>query len=113
MRLTKSESMISDIPIDIEEKNYNLSYLPPMIDLILPPNSLYILSGIVRYAYTHEILGKESIHIENNQLIQPYDTNTNSISLNTISSNSIELDRRISIIFRDIHPNDKTTPLYF
>ena len=51
------------------------------IDLYLPPNSLYILSGPTRFEYTHEILKDEESFFR---------------------GKVVPRDRRISLIFRDI-----------
>jgi len=55
------------------------------VDLFLPPLSLYVLSGLSRYKYTHELLNSgQMFHVQrNNELIQ------------------VDRQDRISIIFRD------------
>ena len=57
------------------------------VDLYLPPLSLYVLSGVGRYKYTHELLPTGS-----------------TFTINTKEEQSIEVhrERRISIIFRDV-----------
>jgi hypothetical protein len=32
-----------------------------VIECVIPPRSMYIISGPLRYQYTHEILGKEDV----------------------------------------------------
>ena len=49
------------------------------VDLWLPPRSLYLLSGMARYSYTHELLPSHA----------------------TFKGHTVNRDRRISIIFRD------------
>ncbi|GAX20174.1 alkylated DNA repair protein alkB homolog 7 [Fistulifera solaris] len=49
------------------------------VDLYLPSRSLYVLSGVSRYSYTHELLPGRSL----------------------FKGNAVDRDRRISIIFRD------------
>jgi len=54
------------------------------VDLYLPPLSLYVLSGVSRYRYSHELLPSGSVfHAPNDEQIQ------------------VMRDRRFSIIFRD------------
>lgn len=59
---------------------------PPqdIIELLLPPGSLYILTGPLRFDYTHEILGNES-----------------SGNSSSGSSSFPACERRISIVLRD------------
>ena len=60
------------------------------VDLYLPPRSLYVLSGVSRYEYTHELLDDGSMF----ELAQGGDDdNENAIR--------VARDRRISVIFRD------------
>ena len=54
------------------------------VDLLLPPLSLYVLTGVSRYEYAHELLPDAS-HFE---------------AING-STTIVRRDRRISIIFRD------------
>jgi alkylated DNA repair protein alkB family protein 7 len=56
------------------------------IELLLPPRSLYILHGPMRYEYTHSILG-------------PDDKPRGCLAMP-------KCERRLSIMFRDVHPND-------
>ena len=60
------------------------------VDLLLPPLSLYVLTGPSRYEYTHELLsGKNPFQYRDGSLIQ------------------VTRDRRVSIIFRDaIHEKE-------
>jgi hypothetical protein len=55
------------------------------VDLLLPPRSLYVLSGDSRYYYTHELLPAGSSFGANNIVTR---------------------GRRLSIIFRDAKEND-------
>ena len=59
------------------------------VDLYLPPCSLYILSGVSRYFYTHEILPSGATFQLQNQ------------SKEEDSSIKVEREDRISVIFRD------------
>lgn len=59
------------------------------VDLYLPPCSLYILSGVSRYYYTHEILPSGATFQLQNQ------------SKEEDSSIKVEREDRISVIFRD------------
>ena len=62
------------------------------VDLYLPPLSLYVLSGVSRYNYTHELLSSgEVFHLGQNETIQ------------------VDRQDRISIIFRDAPHN---TPIH-
>jgi alkylated DNA repair protein alkB homolog 7 len=58
------------------------------IDLLLPTRSLYVLSGVSRYSYTHELLSSGSVFL---------------------GTTPVHRDRRFSIIFRDAkdHTNAK------
>ena len=61
-----------------------LSHGDYFVDLLLPPHSLYVLTGPSRYEYTHELLPSLSYFQKNDgSLLQ------------------IERERRVSIIFRD------------
>ena len=61
------------------------------VDLYLPPRSLYVLSGVSRYEYTHEILDDGSV-------FEMQDGDSAGADENTIR---VTRDRRISVIFRD------------
>ena len=68
-----------------DEKGENMASHTPMesneyVDLLLPRRSLYVLSGMSRYGYSHELLPSGS-------LFQNITT--------------IHRDRRLSVIFRD------------
>eukprot|EP01041_Mallomonas_annulata_P010894 gene10894-22744_t len=70
-------------------------YYPQTVDLLLRPRSLYVLTGALRYRYTHEVLGKQSVSGE--------------AATSTITNNW-ELPpphRRLSVIIRDQHPSDE------
>lgn len=54
------------------------------VDLYLPPLSLYVLSGISRYRYSHELLPSGSV-----------------FEYPDGSTVTVERDRRLSVIFRD------------
>ena len=54
------------------------------IDLYLPPLSLYVLSGVSRYHYSHELLPSGAVFQQPNG-----------------STVTVERDRRLSVIFRD------------
>ena len=54
------------------------------VDLYLPPLSLYVLSGVSRYRYSHELLPSGSI-----------------LALQNGSPLTAERDHRLSVIFRD------------
>lgn len=54
------------------------------VDLYLPPWSLYVLSGVSRYEYTHELLPSGSFY----------------------QGNSVERGQRLSVIFRDAKVQD-------
>lgn len=58
------------------------------VDLYLPPRSLYVLSGVSRYEYTHELLPDGSA----------FEMLSSGGATNTIA---VPRDRRISVIFRD------------
>lgn len=62
------------------------------VDLYLPPRSLYVLSGVSRYEYTHELLDDGSVFE-----LQSGD------AAGAVDENGIPVarDRRISVIFRD------------
>lgn len=66
------------------------------VDLYLPKNSLYVLSGLSRYEYTHELLPNRGEFT----LVQDGECDVNVIS--------VERGRRLSIIFRDKHPDSYT-----
>jgi alkylated DNA repair protein alkB family protein 7 len=60
------------------------------VDLYLPPRSLYVLSGVYRYSYTHEILPSGSSF--------QFGSSSSSSNGETIQ---VDRDDRLSIIFRD------------
>jgi len=62
------------------------------VDLYLPPLSLYILTGVSRYRYTHALLPSG-----------PFFANNNEEDLKRSESFNIQVDRedRISVVFRD------------
>ena len=74
-----SSGSASNIPSPPHKKDGDV------IDLLLPPGSLYILSGPLRYDYTHEILGEAGGSSSNDS---PYPV----------------CERRISIVLRDKLP---------
>lgn len=55
-----------------------------LVDLHLPPLSLYVLSGVSRYQYAHELLPTGSVFESSDG-----------------SSIEVERDQRLSVIFRD------------
>ena len=55
--------------------------LPTIIEFVVKPRSLYILSGALRYHYTHEILGSSTTDLTPDVQIQ--------------------MERRLSIMLRD------------
>lgn len=67
------------------------------VDLFLPKRSLYILSGMSRFSYTHELLPSRSTF----EFMSV--TDSEGLSLGGSSSKRINVDRtrRLSIIFRD------------
>ena len=62
------------------------------VDLYLPPRSLYVLSGVSRYEYTHELLDDGSVFE-----LQSGDA----AGADDESVIPVARDRRISVIFRD------------
>eukprot|EP00586_Coscinodiscus_wailesii_P013203 CAMPEP_0172506632 /NCGR_PEP_ID=MMETSP1066-20121228/196809_1 /TAXON_ID=671091 /ORGANISM="Coscinodiscus wailesii, Strain CCMP2513" /LENGTH=237 /DNA_ID=CAMNT_0013283741 /DNA_START=74 /DNA_END=787 /DNA_ORIENTATION=- len=75
MRLRPDATPLDDKSSDVDNGH---------VDLYLPPLSLYVLSGVSRYEYTHELLP------------------TNSIFQESMSREfNVTRGRRISIIFRD------------
>ena len=75
-------------PISLDANDY--------VDLYLPKKSLYVLSGLSRYEYTHELLPNRSEFT----LVQDGECDVDVIS--------VERGRRLSIIFRDKHPDSYT-----
>lgn len=75
---------------DHNHNNNNQHY----IDLLLPINSLYVLSGMSRYNYTHEILSA------NDSYQSPMITSSTANDMKFRNTN------RISIIFRDAKQED-------
>ena len=63
------------------------------VDLYLPPRSLYVLSGVSRYEYTHELLDDGSV----------FELQSGDGAGAVDDENVIQVarDRRISVIFRD------------
>jgi len=73
------------------------------VDLLLPPRSLYALTGVGRYGYSHELLPDASTFwLRNNN----NDNDSDSDSKNDSNGESIVVrrDQRLSIIFRDAKP---------
>jgi alkylated DNA repair protein alkB family protein 7 len=60
------------------------------VDLYLPKKSLYVLSGMSRFTYTHELLASGSTF--------EFTSESEGINANTIA---VDRGRRLSIIFRD------------
>jgi alkylated DNA repair protein alkB family protein 7 len=80
-----------DIVAGLSLKSCSIMRLKPQnqekaewVDLFLPPSSLYVLSGVSRYLYTHELLPSGAVfHVGEKEIIP------------------VERQDRISIIFRD------------
>ena len=68
------------------------------VDLFLPHLSLYVLSGMSRYSYTHELLLPGS-------QFEFSESNGESASENDNRCINVPRGRRLSIIFRDAHPS--------
>lgn len=66
--------------------------------LAVPRRSIYILKGPLRYSYAHSILGKSSEFI----------SAPDSVSIVPELPN-LSISRRVSVMFRDAHPNDNST----
>lgn len=80
-----------------QSSNYSLKLLPSQIDVLLRPRSLYILTGPLRYQYAHAVLGKK-----NNERVEiESDTKSVAVVEGPFSYQLSELDRRLSVIFRD------------
>ena len=78
MRL-KPEKVEEENPAPMSDPSSSLRH----IDLYLPPLSLYVLSGVARYKYTHELLPTGCrFNFEGEELI-------------------VHRDRRVSVVFRD------------
>jgi alkylated DNA repair protein alkB homolog 7 len=60
----------------------------PSFNVLLPRRSLYMLRGPLRYDYAHAILGKKQVEGRSDLAQQHI------------------VDRRISLMFRDVHDND-------
>jgi len=77
-----------DGPIEFGKSLINAGH----VDLYLPPFSLYVLTGVSRYLYTHELLPSGSHFIYND-----------GSATGTSTSTTIQVDRddRLSVIFRD------------
>lgn len=74
-----SSSIMRLKPEDGEEQQAESGWL----DLYLPPLSLYVLSGVSRYQYTHELLPSGSKFEYRDEEV------------------TVDRDRRLSVIFRD------------
>lgn len=61
------------------------------VDLYLPPLSLYVLSGVCRYKYSHELLPSGSVFELQHDASSPV---------------TVERDHRLSVIFRDAKQDD-------
>jgi len=88
----------ADINNDNTESNSNSSKAimdAGYVDLFLPPRSLYVLSGVSRYMYTHEILPCRSQFKFGNDCDDRETDGTDQ------DLQSVERDDRISIMFRD------------
>jgi hypothetical protein len=69
---------------DSEQQTKEEMDAPGWVDLYLPPLSLYVLTGVARYRYAHELLPSGSTfesHADNSIVV--------------------ERDQRLSVIFRD------------
>jgi len=85
------------------------------VDLLLPPQSLYVLTGDGRYKYSHELLPdgstftfrdttSDTSNSDNNDTTSGTSRNHNEHESNSSSSSSsivVHRDHRLSIIFRD------------
>ena len=79
---------------------------PKSVELVLHPRSLYILTDLLRYNYTHQIYGatkrlKEGEEQHEEPLHYRYNGKTNPALLNE------EPQRRLSIILRDVKTDSK------
>ena len=87
LRLRKAKD--SELPTDLDRKLFSINgkedgkTWQQCYELFLPPRSLYILQGAMRYKYTHEILGKCQIP-----------------ALIAVEK-ARQIDRRLSLMFRD------------
>jgi hypothetical protein len=84
LRLTpdNSEETIRDVDCSKHNADTGLySNLPHVVEVLIEPRAFYVISGIFRYRYAHEILGKCS---------------------KPLLMDQCSLDRRISVMFRDI-----------
>ena len=69
------------------------------VDLYLPRLSLYVLSGMSRYSYTHELLPSNTTY----EFMEMESTDLNAVDNHVCENTSINVirGRRLSIIFRD------------
>lgn len=74
-----------------EKKEEEKPYLEGHVDLYLPPLSLYVLSGVARYRYTHELLSSGTVFLGSSSSGEAEET----------TRVVVERERRISVIFRD------------
>ncbi|MGK3734132.1 MAG: alkylated DNA repair protein alkB family protein 7 [Bacillariaceae sp.] len=89
MRLIPCEDNDDDDDDDDDKKNKNSTTEEEeaYVDLYLPPRSLYVLTGVGRYKYSHQLLPDGSIFHRNDTDI------------------TVRRDHRLSVIFRDSKPS--------
>lgn len=78
-----SSSIMRFIPDDGEGDSRGDDLSRGWVDLYLPPRSLYVMSGVARYHYSHQLLPSGSVFTYNDKPIV------------------VERDQRLSVIFRD------------
>jgi alkylated DNA repair protein alkB homolog 7 len=73
------------------------------VDLYLPPRSLYALTGVCRYRYTHELLPSGSTFLLQQSAVPLGTTTTAAANGDGNDANVVVVERghRLSIIFRD------------
>ena len=83
--------LYADATITVAEPGENSK--PPLataVEFVLPPRSLYVLAGPLRYFFSHQVLGQGSP--AGLPILLPPDESSESL-----------YERRISVVLRDIH----------
>ena len=105
--LSLASSRIMRLKLDPEFAHLYPPDAPPVpttIEFIVPPRSLYILSGPMRYHYTHEILGTNQTALTTltTDTVTATDTNTSTGERRVSSFGTGKgIGRRLSIMHRD------------
>ena len=96
MRLRPSSEEWEESTLMKESTNHRDGNTAGYVDLYLPQLSLYVLSGMSRYSYTHELLPSGSSFE-----FPQYEESNEDVDMSARQKIDVIRGRRLSIIFRD------------